>query len=227
MTSSANSCSAWALYVIIDRASSRGRDLAELTAAAIRGGADVIQLRDKQASARALLREATRLLTLTRAAGLPLILNDRADVARAAGADGVHLGQEDLPLAAAREELGPKALIGVSTHSRAQAMEAQAAGADYIGFGPIFPTPTKPDYGSIGTGLIREVAARVRVPIVCIGGIDVTNLDDVLRAGARCVAVVRAVCGAADPEAAARALKQRLMKFPHATPQPHPIMKDR
>ena len=227
MTSNVTLCSAWRLYVIIDRAASRGRDLAELTAAAIRGGADVIQLRDKQASARGLLDEAARLLTATRSAGIPLIINDRVDIARAVGADGVHLGQDDLPVAAARDVLGPHALLGVSTHSREQAIAAEAAGADYLGFGPIFPTPTKPEYGSIGTGLIREVTTRVRIPTVCIGGIDATTLDEVLRAGATCIAVVRAVCGADNPEAAARGLKQLLMNFPHATAQPHSIMKDR
>ena len=225
MTLNVTLCSAWRLYVIIDRAASRGRDLAELTAAAIRGGADVIQLRDKQASARVLLEEARRLLAVTRAARIPLIINDRADIAQAVGADGVHLGQEDLPVAAARDLLGPKSLIGLSTHSLDQALAAEADGADYLGFGPIFPTPTKPDYGSIATELIREVAARTRAPMVCIGGIDATNLDEVLRAGAERVAVVRAVCGADNPEVAAWELKQRLTKFPPASSQPHPIMK--
>ena len=202
----------WQLYVIIDRPTAGGRDLTEVTAAAIRGGADVIQLRDKAASARRLIEEGRRLLTLTRAADIPLIINDRPDVARAIGADGVHLGQEDLPLADARALLGPGRLIGRSTHSFEQATAAEAEGADYIGLGPIFPTPTKPDYGSVGIDLITRVAQRIRIPFACIGGIDAGNMGQVLEAGARCVAVVRAVCSAPDPESAARALKDRLIQ---------------
>ena len=202
----------WQLYVIIDRPTAGGRDLTEVTAAVIRGGADVIQLRDKAASARRLIEEGRRLLTLTRAADIPLIINDRPDVARAIGADGVHLGQDDLPLADARALLGPGRLIGRSTHSLEQATAAEAEGADYVGVGPIFPTPTKPDYGSVGIDLITRVAQRIRIPFACIGGIDAGNMGQVLEAGARCVAVVRAVCSAPDPESAARALKDRLIQ---------------
>ncbi|MBI2104626.1 MAG: thiamine phosphate synthase [Candidatus Omnitrophica bacterium] len=206
------SCSRWTLYVIVDRAAAGSRPLDELAAGAIRGGADALQLRDKAASARQLLEEARRLLAITRRARIPLIINDRADVAAAAGADGVHLGQDDLPLPEARRLLGPRRLIGQSTHSLEQAAAAEAAGADYIGFGPIFPTPTKPDYEPIGTGLIGPVASRVRRPVVCIGGIDRGNLEQVIDAGATRVAVVRAVCAAADPEAAARDLKALLTR---------------
>jgi len=211
------SSSDWRLYVIIDRAAIGSRDLAEVAAGAIRGGADVIQLRDKAASARVLIEEATRLLPLTRAARISLIINDRPDVARAVGADGVHLGQEDLSIHAARDIVGPDRLIGRSTHSLDQALAAQGEGVDYIGLGPIFPTPTKPGYGSVGTALIGVVRTAVRVPIVCIGGIEESVLDEVLRAGARCVAVVRAVCGVRDPEAAARRLKTRLTQSGRAS----------
>ena len=219
MTSNETRCSAWQLYVIIDAASAGGRDLAALAAAAIRGGADALQLRDKQAAARQLLDEAKRLLRVTRPAGIPLIINDRADVAAAAGADGVHLGQGDLPAGGARRLLGPGALIGQSTHSLEQAIAARDELVDYIGWGPLFATPTKPDYGAIGLELIGRVTREARCPVVCIGGIDARTLDQVLEAGAACVAVVRAVCAAADPEAAARALKSRLSQFhraPHA-----------
>lgn len=211
-------CSSWQLYVIIDRAAVGGRDLAEVAAAAIRGGADVMQLRDKLASARQLLEDAARLLPLTRSAGIPLIINDRADIAGSLGADGVHLGQDDLPIAEARRIMGPSRLIGKSTHSLEQALAAERDGADYIGLGPIFPTPTKPDYGSVGPALIETVSSAVHLPIVCIGGIDGTTLDPILEAGATCVAVVRAVCSSPDPERAARALKERLAQFVHATP---------
>lgn len=202
--------SGWQLYVIVDRAACRDRDLAEVTAAAIRGGADVIQLRDKAASADALRRQAQRLLPITRDARIPLIINDRADVVASVGADGVHLGQGDGPIQETRTILGPNRLIGRSTHSLEQALAAQAEGADYLGLGPIFPTPTKPESTSVGTGLITQVKPRIRLPMVCIGGIDCTNVSEVLTAGAACVAVVRAVCGASDPESAARALKALL-----------------
>ena len=211
------SCSAWRLYVIVDRAAVGPRDLVEVASSAIRGGADVIQLRDKSASAKQLIEAASRLLPLTRAAGIPLMINDRADIARSVDADGVHLGEEDLPLKDARDLLGAGRIIGKSTHSLEQALAAQAEGADYIGVGPIFPTPTKPDYRSVGTALISQVASRMRAPIVCIGGINGSNLEQVLEAGACCVAVVRAVCGAADPEAAARALKRTLAQFVRTT----------
>ena len=162
---------------------------------------------------------ATRLLPLTKAAGIPLIINDHVEVARVVQADGVHLGQEDLSIAEARALLGPHALIGKSTHSIEQALAAVAEGANYIGFGPIFPTPTKPNYASVGIVQIGQVVSQARIPVVCIGGIDARNIEQVIRAGAQCVAVVRAVCGAENPEAATRALKQQLRQSIRATPQ--------
>jgi len=211
MMPNATSSSAWRLYVIVDRACAGSRDLAEIVAAAVRGGADAIQLRDKSGATQRLRDDAARLLRITRPAGVPLIINDRADVAAAVDADGVHLGQEDLPLAEARALLKPGRLIGKSTHSLEQALAAEAEGADYIGVGPIFATPTKPDYPSVGLGLIGQIRAKAQVPAVCIGGIDAANLDAVRHAGARCVAVVRAVCAAADPEAATRILKKGII----------------
>jgi thiamine-phosphate pyrophosphorylase len=208
MTLNATRCSTWRLYVIVDPSACGSRDIAEVTAAAIRGGADVIQLRDKRASDATLAKEAERLLPLTRAARIPLIINDRPEACLAAGADGLHLGQDDLPVEEARRLLGPGCLIGRSTHSIEQALQAQAQPVDYIGLGPIFPTPTKPDYGSIGPALIAQVLASSRVPVVCIGGIEEGNVRTVLEAGATCVAVIRAVCAAADPESAARTLKR-------------------
>jgi len=184
---------------------------------AIQGGADVLQLRDKTALAKPLAETATRLLKLTRAAKIPLLINDRADIAAAVGATGVHLGQNDLPVEAARELLGPHALIGRSTHSLEQAVAAERQGVDYLAVGPIFSTPTKPDYPAVGLALIPRVTARIRMPLVVIGGIDSRTLPSVLRAGTTCVAVVRAVCGAADPKGAARHLKQALRQFHRAT----------
>jgi len=202
----------WRLYVIVDPAAMRGRGLAAVAAAAIRGGADVLQLRDKTVSVGAVVEAARVLLPLTRQAGIPLIINDWVEAAAAVGADGVHLGQDDDSIEEARKRLGPGRLIGLSTHSLAQALAAEQAGADYIGFGPIFPTPTKPDYGSIGLDALRKAASQIRIPMVCVGGIEAGNLDQVLEAGATCVAVVRAVCGAEDPEAATRELKNRLVQ---------------
>jgi thiamine-phosphate pyrophosphorylase len=208
-----SSSSNWHLYVIVDQAALGARESVGVAAAAIRGGADVIQLRAKSGPLGPLYEAARRVAPLARSAGVALIINDHADVARAAGADGVHLGQEDLPIAAAREILGPGRLIGKSTHSFEQALAADAEGADYIGFGPIFPTPTKPAYGSIGLNGIRGVSARARIPVVCIGGIDPGNVGQVMQAGALCVAAVRAVCAAEDPEAATRELKRALTQF--------------
>ena len=218
MTRNEMSCSAWRLYVIVDRAAVGTRDVADVAEEAIRGGADVIQLRDKAASTRQLHQEALRVRAVTKAAGIPLIINDHVDIAHAVGADGVHLGQDDLPIAAARAILGPNRLIGRSTHSLEQAIAAELDGADYIGVGPIFPTPTKPGSQSVGVDLIRQVALRLSVPFVCIGGIDTTTLQSVLSAGAERIAVVRAVCGAANPHEAAAALKQRLITRHHAAP---------
>lgn len=206
----AASCSTWQLYVIIDRAASRNRDLAWIAKQAICGGADVIQLRDKDAPTRLFIEEATRVLAITTAAHIPLIINDRIDVAVAVGADGVHVGQEDLPLLIARQILGPERIIGKSTHRLDQAIAGEREGADYLAIGPIYPTPTKPDYPSVGLPLIREVNAHVRIPRVCIGGIDDATLPEVVAAGATCVAVVRAVCSADDPARAARNLKRLL-----------------
>jgi thiamine-phosphate pyrophosphorylase len=146
---------------------------------------------------------AAALCPLVRAGGGTFIVNDRCDVAAAVGADGVHLGQDDVPLADARAILGPGKLIGISTHNLVQASEAQAGGADYIGFGPIFPTATKenPD-PVVGVEGLREVRARMRIPIVAIGGINAQNAGDVRAAGADGVAVVSAVLAAPDPQAA-------------------------
>lgn len=213
MTSSETFCLRWRLYAIIDAAACGGRDLAEVAAAAIRGGADVLQLRHKGASARELVPIARRLMALAGAGGVPLLINDRIDVAALTDASGVHLGQEDAPVAEARRQLGPRCLIGKSTHSLEQALAAQKQGADYIGFGPLFPTPTKPDARSVGLEQIAEVTSRVHLPVVCIGGIDAETLPRVVSAGARCVAVVRAVCDAEDPESAARTLKRTLTQF--------------
>lgn len=198
------------LYVIIDRKSSGGRDLAYLAQEAISGGADIIQLRDKDTSASEILKVGRVIRDLTHKKKIPFIINDRVDIAVALDADGVHLGQDDLPIEAARSMMGSEKLIGLSTHSLPQALDAEKKGADYIGVGPIFSTPTKPDYRAVGIDLIREIRDKIKIPFVVIGGIDESNIDEVIAAGARRVAVVRAVCGAKDVRGASERLKERI-----------------
>ncbi len=194
------------LYVITQK----GRPYADFVRQACAGGADVVQLRDKDLSARELFQLAKELQAICDQTGTFFILNDRVDVAKAAGLDGVHLGQNDLSARETRKILGHNKLIGVSTHSTAQALQAAGDGADYIACGPVFATPTKPDYRPVGLELVKEYKKLVRIPFVAIGGIDDTNVDQVIAAGADRVAVVRAVAAAADPEAAARSLKDKI-----------------
>jgi thiamine-phosphate pyrophosphorylase len=176
--------------------------------AAIDGGADVVQLRNKVAAPVDLIETARLVAAHARSRKALFIVDDHLELAIEAGADGVHLGQDDLPVEAARSRWG--GLVGRSTHSLDQALEAQRQGADYLGVGPVYATPTKPGRPAVGLELVGTVAAAISIPWFAIGGIDARNLDDVLGAGASRVAVVRAVCGAGDPAAAARALRARL-----------------
>uniref|UniRef100_A0A7C2EIY3 Thiamine-phosphate synthase n=1 Tax=Ammonifex degensii TaxID=42838 RepID=A0A7C2EIY3_9THEO len=201
------------LYVIVGSAHTSGRPVVDVAREAIRGGAQIIQLREKELPARDFLASARALREVTAKAGVPLIINDRADIAAAVGADGVHLGQEDLPPAAARRLLGERAIIGVSTHSVSEALRAEKEGADYIGFGPVFPTKTKPECAARGVEALKEVLGQVRLPVVAIGGITPANLPQVLGAGARRVAVVSAVAGAANVAAEAALLLKMLEGF--------------
>ena len=172
--------------------------------AALDGGVDVLQLRCKEMEALPTLRLAERVGALARAAGVPFIINDRADVALAAGADGVHLGQQDLPVDFARRII-PGAIIGRSSHEAAQADRAVAEGAGYFAVGPVWATPTKPGRPAAGLQYVRDVAARApSIPWFAIGGITMDNVREVLDAGATRIAMVRAVLDATDPAAAAR-----------------------
>jgi thiamine-phosphate pyrophosphorylase len=190
------------LYVILDRAVAGGRDLLELLDAAIAGGAKTVQLREKTWPSGQLLSLAERIRARCRAAGATFVMNDRVDLAVVLDADGVHLGQDDLPPRLARPLLRPGMILGVSTHSVEQARRAQADGADYVAVGAMFPTSTKPDFELVGPALMRAVRPEVRVPLVGIGGITPQNAGEVIRAGADGVAVISAVCAAADPTAA-------------------------
>ena len=192
-----------------------GHPRLELTAleaarAAVAGGADMIQLREKSLSDRELHRLAQEVRDLTGDAGRTFIVNDRPDIARLVDADGVHVGRDDLPIAAAREIVGPHKIVGVSTHDIEQARQARAEGADYIGVGPVYPTETKGYSEGVGLAYVRQVASEIDLPFLAIGSIRLDRLDEVMDAGARAVAVCAAVVCAQDPAAAARSFKERL-----------------
>ncbi len=190
------------LYVVLDRVAARGRDLVELLDAAVAGGCRMVQLREKESPSGRLLPVAERLRARCAAAGVTFIVNDRVDLALAVQADGVHLGQDDLPARVARPLLRPGMILGVSTHGVEQARAAQADGADYIAVGSMFATPTKADFQLVGPDLLRKLRGEIRVPLVGIGGITHDNVQEVVRAGADGVAVISAVCAAGDPRAA-------------------------
>ena len=192
--------------MITDPAAGSGDTLVKAVREAILGGAAVIQLRDKEATDKDLIKKAEQLLVLTRSAGIPLIVNDRISVAKKSGADGVHLGQDDASLKEARTLLGKRAIIGRSTHSPEQALAAQEEGFDYIGVGPVFSTPTKPSYAPVGLELVKFAAANVKIPFVAIGGIDPMNAAEVKKAGAKTVAVVRAVMASDNPKESVESL---------------------
>lgn len=197
------------LYVLIGGMATLG-ELQWVVSEAIEGGAQVIQLREKGLSDRELLRRAVAVRELTLRAGVRLVLNDRPDLARLCGADGVHLGQDDLSVRDARRVLGPRGIIGVSTHETAQLERAVLDGATYLGVGPVFATETKSFEQLAGLVYVREAAAMSRVPWFAIGGIGLANIDDVIGAGASRVAVSSAVVRAPSPRAAAAQLRERL-----------------
>jgi thiamine-phosphate pyrophosphorylase len=191
------------LYVVLDRAAARGRDLDDVLAQAIAGGCRMAQLREKSWPSGRLLPLAERLRERCARASVTFIVNDRVDLALAVGADGVHLGQDDLPARLARPLLRPSMILGLSTHSVEQARAARDAGADYIAVGSMFPSATKTDFELVGPALLRKLRGEIRVPLVGIGGITPDNAGEVVAAGADGVAVISAVCAADDPRAAA------------------------
>ena len=211
------------LYLCIDARRERG-DLAQFADAVLAGGVDIIQLRDKGSAGeqrfgpletRAELAACEILADAARRHGALFAVNDRADIARAAGADVLHLGQGDLPLGVAREIVGPATLLGLSTHDSAQVAAAAVSDADYFCVGPCWPTPTKPGRAAPGLQLVHAASRLVSElgsdkPWFAIGGIDVQRLPDVLEAGARRVVVVRAITAAEDPRAAAQQLRSAL-----------------
>ncbi|WP_227934994.1 thiamine phosphate synthase [Alkalihalobacillus deserti] len=186
------------LYAITGEEFHQGRDLIEVMEQAIRGGVDIIQLRDKSSSKREVLKKAKALRELTRKYGVTFIVNDHIDVALAVDADGIHIGQDDLPLAEARKIVGDK-IIGISTHKLEEALEAEAGGADYIGVGPIFHTNSKVDVvDPVTTAYVKQVADEITIPFVAIGGIKLHNVDQVLQAGATRICMISEIVGADD-----------------------------
>jgi len=199
------------LHLVTDRSLSRGRSLVEVVREAVSGGVTCVQLREKDCSTREFLQEALALKELLQSLMVPLIINDRVDIALAVGADGVHLGQSDMPISHARRLLGPNCLIGISAESVDHAVEAEQQGADYIGISPVFSTPTKADTApALGLEGIRQIRELVRIPLVGIGGINLTNARQVLASGADGVAVVSAIMAAASPRLAAEVIKGEL-----------------
>lgn len=188
------------LYGILDLGYVARMESAAVTARILAGGIDIIQLRAKNISPEEIEAIARSIHPLTGEAGVPLIINDHAEIAARIDAEGVHAGQDDPSVAEVREAVGNNSLIGKSTHSREQALAAAAEGADYIGFGPIFSTPTKPDYRPIGLDDIAWVHERVDIPIFCIGGIKKENVQTVIDAGAKRVVIVSGILHAGDIE---------------------------
>ncbi len=199
------------VYLVTDEASCAGRSLTDVVMAAVQGGVSCVQLREKNLSTRDFCAKATTLQTLLEPLGIPLVINDRVDVALACGAPGVHLGQSDMPVATARKLLPPHVFLGWSVETLdhvAQASQAEFAGVDYLGVSPVFATPTKTDTSTPwGLQGLRQVRAATALPLVAIGGIHAGNAAQVLAAGADGLAVVSAICAAAEPALATRELR--------------------
>ncbi len=198
----------YSLYLVTDRSLSKGRSNREIVEAAVAGGVTCVQLREKHCGTREFIHEALALRPLLRDHNIPLIINDRLDVALVVEADGVHLGQSDMPIAMARKIAGRSLLIGISAESADDALKAEQEGADYIGISPVFSTPTKIDTAPpFGLGGVSKIRGLVDIPLVGIGGINLDNAASVIGAGADGVAVVSAIVSAEDPTDATSMLK--------------------
>ena len=211
------------IYLVTDRASLSGKSLDDVVLLAVRGGTAMVQLREKDVSTRFFIEEARRLKNILAPYGVPLIINDRVDVALAVGAEGVHIGQEDMPYPLARKLLGPGAIIGLSVETPEQVEAAETFDVSYLGVSAIFATPTKTDtrnhWGLEGLRKIRDIS---RHPLVAIGGINASNAAEVVRAGADSLAVVSAVCSAPDPQKAAEHLRRIVLSTGCAQTRPGP-----
>ena len=203
----------YSLYLVTDRGLAHGRSTLEIVSAAVQGGATVVQLREKDCSTRDFIEQALAIKEFLKDHGAPLIINDRVDVAQAVEADGVHLGQTDMPLGVAKKILGDSMIIGISAESLQDAIEAEKGGADYLGVSPIYATPTKTDTAPpLGLQGLQHIRKAVRLPLVGIGGLNRENAAEVIRNGADGVAVVSAIVAAENPQAAADALKQIIIE---------------
>ena len=199
------------LHVLTDTVLQSRFSHLELARMAIKGGADTIQFRQKVGATQEMIEVVRQLKQLCMDSGVTLVVNDRIDVAIAAEADGVHLGQEDFPIPLARKLLGESRIIGGSAATLEEAQKCLAEGADYIGFGPVYPTKSKEDANPVtGINLLKQAVATISLPIIAIGGISVENMPEVIRAGAQGIAVISAVCCQEDPEQSTRALRQAL-----------------
>lgn len=209
----------YSLVLVTDRGLARGRAIADVVRAAVAGGVSIVQLREKLCGIREFIEEGRTLLALLRPLGIPLIVNDRVDVALAIGADGIHLGQRDMPIAVARRLVPPEWVIGISAESPEDAVRAEQEGADYVGVSPVFGTPTKPDHAPpLGLAGLQAIRAAVKIPLVAIGGICADNAQAVIWAGATGVAVVSAIVAADDPRAAAEDLRRNVAAARNAAP---------
>jgi len=195
------------IYLVTDRHLSGVRTVRDVVSEAVKGGVKVVQLREKDFSTREFIEEARQIKEILAPLGIPLIINDRVDVALAVGADGVHLGQSDMPWEMARRILGKEAIIGLSVETWEEVVKAENAAVDYLGVSPVFATPTKTDTkGAWGIDGLRRIRAISRHRLVAIGGLNETNAAQVIEAGADAIAVVSAICAAPDPCQAARSL---------------------
>lgn len=200
------------LYLVTDRSLSNGRSIEWIVEEAVRGGVTMVQLREKDCSTREFIELAIHLKQKLQSLNVPLIINDRLDIALAANADGLHIGQNDMPYEIARRLLGPHKIIGLSVENMQQAREANNIDVDYIGISPVFGTPTKTDTASpFGLEGVQQVMLFTKHPAVAIGGINLDNVAGIVQAGANGIAVVSAICSANDPQQAARQLTQVLI----------------
>ncbi len=201
----------WKLYFIADFESSKGKDLVWIVEEAVKGGATVVQLRAKSISTREFLDISMKIHSFLKKKRVPLIINDRIDIALALDADGVHLGQKDMPLQIARKILGKEKIIGISVNNIEEAMEAENNGADYLGVGPVFPTTTKPDVRApLGIEGLRKIREKIKIPIIAIGGINKSNVHEVYSTGVDGIAVVSAIILSPDPCQAAEKLIEEI-----------------
>jgi len=203
----------YSLYLVTDRDLSLGRDIVEVVGRAAAGGVTVVQLREKEATTREFLTIGEKIIELLKEKKIPLIINDRIDIALALDAEGVHLGNNDMPIEIARKILGDKKIIGLSAECVEDAIEADKKGADYIGVSPVYTTPTKPELETgLGIKGLREIRKVTKVPLVAIGGMKAANCREIIENGADGIAVVSGICSAPDPGEASKEIMSEILK---------------